>query len=813
MIDARRTMTERMSLSAMKKYNPQNAPQSYKSAILLEALYKASSVLGNGEILNYVKGMLDSYIHEDGSVENFSIEDYSMDNIRIGYVTLKMYALTGEKKYKKALDSFMEMLKSQPRTPEGGFWHKKHYPNQMWLDGLFMQGPVYALYCKTFGGLKECLDDIIPQFELIYDKTYDPKTSLLRHAWDSSRKMPWCDSTTGQSQEVWSRAMGWYCMALADLLEDIPATPEYESYRKKLLVLANKVAPALIKYQDKKSGMWWQVMDKAEQGENYLETSATSMFIYFFAKMNRMGFFADSYREAAKKAFDGMVSHSVTYGDAGELYLHDTCKSAGLGVAPEGTVYRPADFEYYTKGESRVTDNLHGVSPFISAALELEFPAQLNTARYTLKKDDDINKVLCENALKAAVVIPKGSYKVGPIAVPSHSHIIFEEGAVFDYTDDFDAYPPIKTRWEGVNCWAMHPCFLIKDATDVVVEGSGVLDGHGEKWWTHIMSWKNGGRPAETVLDCEKRLAKLNPNYMNEPEGGGGRPCQFLRPPLLQILDSCNVRIDGITLTRSPFWTCHPVCVTNLVLQNITINNPYDSPNTDGIDIESCVNVDVRGCDVNVGDDGIAVKCGSGKEMMGFQRSENILVQDCTVRNAHGGFVIGSETASGVKGAYVRNCRFLGTDRGIRIKTRRGRGGHMEDIVASDIFMDNVICPISINMFYRCGSNDPALYSLEKQPVGEDTPLIRKVLIERVKAENCRCAAAFLAGLPEMPLQNIVVKDSTFKVKKELESGLEAEMCAGIPESDFRGIRVINSDVKFDNISVDTDPMIKYEKY
>ena len=216
---------------------------------------------------------------------------------------------------------------------------------------------------------------------------------------------------------------------------------------------------------------------------------------------------------------------------------------------------------------------------------------------------------------------------------------------------------------------------------------------------------------------------------------------------------------------------------------------------------------------MNVGDDGIAVKCGSGKEMMGFQRSENILVQDCTVRNAHGGFVIGSETASGVKGAYVRNCRFLGTDRGIRIKTRRGRGGHMEDIVASDIFMDNVICPISINMFYRCGSNDPALYSLEKQPVGEDTPLIRKVLIERVKAENCRCAAAFLAGLPEMPLQNIVVKDSTFKVKKEIESGLEAEMCAGIPESDFRGIRVINSDVKFDNISVDTDPMIKYEKY
>jgi rhamnogalacturonyl hydrolase YesR len=813
MIDVRKSMTERMSLSAMRKYNPQNAAQSYKSAILLEGLYKASSVLGNGEILNYVKSMLDGYVHEDGSVQNYELEEYSMDNIRIGYIMLKIYALTGEKKYKIALDSFMKMLEGQPRTKEGGFWHKKRYTNQMWLDGLFMQGPVYAGYCKMFGGLKECLDDIIPQFELIYEKTYDPKTSLLRHAWDSSHQMPWCDPVTGQSQEVWSRAMGWYCMALADLLEDIPATAEFEGYRARLLVLANKVAPAVLRYQDKESGMWWQVMDKGGQGANYLETSSTSMFIYFYAKMNRMGFFDLSYREAAQRAFDGMFRHSITVDLEGELYLHDICKSAGLGRAADTNPYRPGDFEYYTTGEERVTDNLHGVSPFISAAVELEFPAQLNTDRYVIKPGDDINKVLAEYACKAAVVIPKGKFQVGPIAVPAHTHLIFEEGAVLDYTDDFDAYPPIRTRWEGVNCWAMHPCFLIKDATDVVVEGPGVLDGHGEKWWKHIMSWKNGGRPAATVLDCEKRLAALNPNYLDEPEGGGGRPCQFLRPPLLQVLDSFNVRIDGITLTRSPFWTCHPVCVTNLVLQNMKINNPYDSPNTDGIDIESCVNVDVRGCDVNVGDDGIAVKCGSGKEMMGFQRSENILVQDCTVRNAHGGFVIGSETASGVKGAYVRNCSFLGTDRGIRIKTRRGRGGHMEDIVASDIFMDNVICPISINMFYRCGSDDPALYSLKKQPVGEDTPLIKDVLIERVKAENCRCAAAFLAGLPEMPLQNIIVRDSSFKVKKEFEEGLEAEMCAGIPETDFRGIRVINSDVKFDNVFVDTDPMIKYEEY
>lgn len=802
-----------MALSAMKKYNQENTRQSYKSAIMLEALYKASKVLGSETMFSYVKEMLESYVSYDGNVQNFTVEEHSMDNIRIGYIMLQFYAATGDERYKRGLDSFMEMLRTQPRTPEGGFWHKKRYTNQMWLDGLFMQGPIYAGYCKMFGGLKECLDDIIPQFELIYSKTYDPATGLLRHAWDSSHKMPWCDPENGQSKEVWARALGWYCWAIADLLEDIPATDEYEPYRSRLLALGHKLAPVLLRYQDQDSGMWWQVMDKGGQGKNYLETSSTSMFIYFFAKMNRLGYLDDSYREAARRAFDGMCDRFVTVDDYGEVYLHNVCKSAGLGRAEDTNPYRPGDFRYYTETEPHLTDNLHGVSPFIHAAIELEFPAQLNSARYVLKKGDDISKVLEENAGKAAVVIPAGKYSSGPISVPSHSHIIFEEGAVLDFTDDFDAYPPVWTRWEGVYCWAMHPCFFISGAEDVVVEGPGVLDGHGEKWWAHILPWKNGGRPAKQVLECEKRLAALNPNYLSEPEGGGGRPCQFLRPALLQILDSKNIRIDGVTLTRSPFWTCHPVCVTNLKLYNIKIDNPYDSPNTDGIDIESCVNVDVRACDVNVGDDGIAVKCGSGKEMMAFQRSENITVEDCTVRNAHGGFVIGSETASGVKGAYVRNCRFIGTDRGIRIKTRRGRGGHMTDIVASDIFMDDVICPISINMFYRCGSDDPELYSLKSQPVTEDTPLIKDVTIERIKAVNCRSAAAFLAGLPEVHLQNIVVMDSSFEVKKEIEPGLEAEMCRGIPESDYRGIRVINADAKFENVTVNTDPMILVEEF
>ncbi|MCF0261602.1 MAG: glycoside hydrolase family 88 protein, partial [Sphaerochaetaceae bacterium] len=501
MIDTRKTMTERMALSALKKYNTNNTPYSYKSAIMLEGMFRASQILGNDEMLKFVETFMDYYVAEDGTVQRFKKEDYCMDHIRMGNNFLTLYELTGKEKYKKAVDKFRDMLESQPRTKSGGFWHKGGYPYQMWLDGLYMQGPFYASYAKMFGGLKECLDDVVPQFELIYEKTLDEKTGLLRHAWDESIAMPWCEKETGRSQEVWGRALGWYMMALADMLEIIPDEDEYLSYKKRILKLAETLAPVLKKFQNKETGMWWQVMDKPNQGKNYTESSASAMFVYFFAKMNRLGYFDSSAREFAQKAFDGLVKTKVTVGEDGEIFLHDICKSAGLGKAPEGKVYRPADFKYYTEGEERVTDDTHGVSPFLFAALELDYPAQLNKKKVVLKANDDINAVLASNAGKACVVIPKGNYTTGPISVPSHSHIIFEEGAVLNFIDDFDSYPPVWTRWEGVNCYAMQPCFFIKDADDVVVEGPGVLDGHGEKWWAHIMKWKNGGRPSTQNLD------------------------------------------------------------------------------------------------------------------------------------------------------------------------------------------------------------------------------------------------------------------------------------------------------------------------
>ncbi len=370
MIDTTKSMTERMSLSAIRKYNTENTKYSYRMSILLEALYKASQLLDNKELYNYVDKMLNYYIPEDGVILTYNLEEYSMDQVRMGNLIIEFYKKTGQKKFKTALDLFYKQLQTQPKTPSGGFWHKKKHENQMWLDGLYMQGPFYVKYTKEFGSLSECLADIVPQFELIYEKTKDEKTGLLHHGWDESCKCAWCDET-GKSPEVWARALGWYVMALADLLEIIPI--EYKEERDRLLKLALELAPVVLRYQDAESGMWWQIMDKPKVGANYLETSATSMFIYFFAKMHRLGFLDSAYRLAAEKGFSGMCERDLTCDPDGELHLHDTCKTACLGLPTAKEPVRSANFEYYTEYEPRVTDNLHGVAMFICTAIELEF--------------------------------------------------------------------------------------------------------------------------------------------------------------------------------------------------------------------------------------------------------------------------------------------------------------------------------------------------------------------------------------------------------------------------------------------------------
>ncbi len=420
---------------------------------------------------------------------------------------------------------------------------------------------------------------------------------------------------------------------------------------------------------------------------------------------------------------------------------------------------------------------------------------------------DALQRALNTTAGVDALYISEGTYKTGPLDIPSKTRLLFADGATLSFIDDFLIYPPVETRWEGVDCFAMHPLFLIRNSEDIEIKGKGILNGNGKKWWDYIYDRRADQPSPET--DVEKKFAALNPDYMSQPGGGGGRQTQFLRPPLLQIWKSKDVTIDGLTLTNSPFWTLHPVYSENLTFRNMTIVNPYVTPNTDGMDIESCREVTVDGCYVDVGDDGIALKSGSGEGGVDIGiPCSNITILNSTVKQAHGGFVIGSETAAGMHHITVRDCKFLGTDRGIRIKTRRGRGGDIHDILIENILVEDVISPITINMYYKWGSDDKNLYSLEKQPIDKMTPRIHDIVIRGIKAKRSKASAGFIAGLPEAPIENVLIEDSEIDVVENREENLEVEMYRGIPDTDYRGIRVKNADIRLKNVKVNVDPVM-----
>ena len=412
------------------------------------------------------------------------------------------------------------------------------------------------------------------------------------------------------------------------------------------------------------------------------------------------------------------------------------------------------------------------------------------------------------------LIIPTGTFRTGPLHLTAVGCTIhFEAGAALSFIAEAERYRPVYSRWEGVDCWVMHPLFLVTDSTAVTLEGPGLLDGNGAWWWEELGKKRGTQRTPESAI--ERELAALNPGYRSQGGGGGGRQIQFLRPPLLQIYKSSNIVIDGLTLANSPFWTLHPLYSRHLLIKNLTIENPSDAPNTDGIDIESCAHVVVRHCTVSVGDDGIALKSGSGKEgIANGVATHDILIEHCTVKRAHGGAVIGSETAAGISNITVRDCLFDGTDRGIRIKTRRGRGGRIENLTFTQLTMRDNLCPLAINMYYRCGSQDPSAFLLDAQPVVETTPSIGKIRIEGCRATGVRASAAFIVGLPEAPVTDLLIKDCHLGLASSALVDIdESEMYEGLPPIEGRGIRVRNAHLRLEGVTVDgvTEPVVLEE--
>ena len=401
--------------------------------------------------------------------------------------------------------------------------------------------------------------------------------------------------------------------------------------------------------------------------------------------------------------------------------------------------------------------------------------------------------------------VGKGVWRTGPMALFSNTTLFLEEGAVIEFIPEPERYRPVRTRWEGVECYAMHPCLFAAGQENIAITGNGILDGSGGPWWEMVREKKRRSQSSPETLE-ELALAALNRGYDQQPGGGGGRCMQFLRPPLVQFFNCANILLDGIKLQNSPFWALHPVFCAGVAITGIAIQNPPDAPNTDGIDIDSSENVLIANCHVSVGDDGIALKSGSGEDGIRAARPcKRVTVQGCTVMDGHGGIVIGSETAAGISDILVENCRFNGTDRGIRIKTRRGRGGQIENLVFKNLVMENNLCPVAVNMFYRCGAADTGkTFSQEMLPVDKATPSIRNISISGIRASGCRASAGFFAGLPESPVENLSVRHCEFSTdERSSASPDESDMFLGIPPVTEKSIRLLNvKNAVFDDVLV-----------
>ena len=403
---------------------------------------------------------------------------------------------------------------------------------------------------------------------------------------------------------------------------------------------------------------------------------------------------------------------------------------------------------------------------------------------------------------KVPLYVEKGRYLTGPLDISSSIEIIFEEGSELVFIPGQDRYPPVLTRWEGVDCHAFCPCIFIHDATDVSIHGKGRICGSGVYWWNELLLKRRRGQKGPESL-FEKKLASLNAGYEQQPGGGGGREIQFLRPDLIGVIRSDNISIEGLILVDSPFWTLHTIYSNNIRIVDVSISNPPSAPNTDGMDIDSCCNVLIRDCVIDVGDDGIALKSGSGQEGIAAAAiTENIRIESCLVTNAHGGVVVGSETAAGIRNVRVSGCTFIGTDRGIRIKTRRGRGGRISDMVFEDIVMKKTICPITINMYYSCGATKLDCFTLDRVAPASDTPSIRNIMIRGIMADGIRSCAAFIIGLPESPIEGLCFSDSSFSLAGEemLLDVRRAEMYYGLPDVEKRGVRLRNAYVSISNL-------------
>lgn len=375
----------------------------------------------------------------------------------------------------------------------------------------------------------------------------------------------------------------------------------------------------------------------------------------------------------------------------------------------------------------------------------------------------------CRKAGGGTVYIPAGEFITGPIHMVSNMTLYLDAGARLLFAQNKEEYPLVYTRWEGAEHHAYSPLIYGFNLENIAVMGRGILDGQGEYWWK---------------LERSKSLENPRPRFIS--------------------FESCNnILIEGVTLLNSPAWTVNPIRSQNITIHKIAIKNPADSPNTDGINPDSCKNVRISNCHVDVGDDCITIKSGT-EDCSVRVPCENITVTNCTMVHGHGGVVIGSEMSGDVRNVVITNCVFEGTDRGIRMKSRRGRGGVVEDIRINNIVMKDVISPIVLHLFYYCGPKGKDKYVWDKSPypVDQGTPAFRRIHFSNITARNVHAAAGFIYGLPEMPLEEITFDNISVEMAENAVPGMPAMMSNLEPVAKKGFFGCNTRDIRFNNVKV-----------
>lgn len=377
----------------------------------------------------------------------------------------------------------------------------------------------------------------------------------------------------------------------------------------------------------------------------------------------------------------------------------------------------------------------------------------------------------CGEGGGGTLIVPAGDYVTGTLWMRSNVTLHLEAGARLLGSMQACDYPVWVSKWEGKAEPSYAALICGEGLRNVAVTGRGTIDGRGHYWWDKFR---------EGVLD-------------------------YVRPRLLKLVDCRDVLIEGVTCCNAGMWTLHPTACDNVTISRVTVRNPPDSPNTDGINPDSCSNVRISDCHIDVGDDCVTLKSGCEDDRRSSPRPcENVMVSNCTMLRGHGGVVIGSEMSGGVRNVVISNCIFRGTDRGIRIKSRRGRGGAVEDVRVDNIIMDGVLCPIVVNLFYGCGAwNEDRVTNREARPVGPGTPRIRRLRFTNILARRAKYAAAFILGLPEMNVDDVTLEGVSLYLEREnVEAGAAdmgpgfVEMCrAGIVLENAKNVRVRRVDL------------------